>query len=123
MEKINLLLSHITANLFGIDFKIVAEYDKVYQTKEGHARIYLQAKYTSACTETQEVKEWSGRKWYLSEYMTEDEIVKTAWCAFEKAVQHEVMEAFKFDGVRLFNPHVNYLELLSVSHKEIRREN
>lgn len=123
MNRVKELLKDITANLFGIDFKIIAEFDKQFQTVDGRARVYLQAKYTSPCTDTGEVKEWGGRKWYLSEFMTDDEIIKTAWCAFDKAVQHEVMEAFKVNGIRLFNPHVNYLDLLSVSHKEVKREN
>lgn len=53
--------------------------------------------------------------------MTEDEVVKTAWCAFETAVKHEVMEAFKVDNIRLFNPHVNFEELLKVSNREVKR--
>jgi hypothetical protein len=36
-------------------------------------------------------------------------------------VEHEIMEAFKVDGKILFNPHVNYLDLLDVSHKEVSR--
>lgn len=54
--------------------------------------------------------------------MTEDEIVKRAYVAFEAAVKHEVMENFKFDGVIVFNPHVNFRKLLEVSPHEVRRE-
>lgn len=121
MKRVDDLLKRISAELFGITFKIVAENDKVYEDTHGNSRTYLQCKYTCACTDTGSVEEWSGRKWYLSQYMTDDEIVKTAWCAFETAVKHEVMEAFKVDGIRLFNPHVNFEELLKVSNKEVKR--
>lgn len=53
--------------------------------------------------------------------MTDDEVVKTAYCAFEAAVKHEVMEGFKVDGKILFNPHMNFEALLSISDKEIYR--
>jgi hypothetical protein len=53
--------------------------------------------------------------------MPADEIMKTAYGAFKMAVEHEAMEAFKVDGIILFNPHINFEELLKVSHKEIKR--
>lgn len=121
MNRVDNLLSRISIELFGIKFKVVAEYDKIYENIHGSSRTYLQCKYTCACTDTGIVNEWSGRKWYLSDYMTDDEIVKTAWCAFETCVKHEVMESFKVDNVRLFNPHVNFEELLKVSGKEVKR--
>lgn len=53
--------------------------------------------------------------------MTNDEIIKTAYCAAEAAVKHEIMEGFKVDGVILFNPHVDFEELLKISHLEVKR--
>lgn len=117
LQKVLDLTSHITMSVFGQTFKLEASHDK----KDAEGRIYLQVKYDAPCTKTGEVQEWNGRKWYLSEHMTEDEIVKTAWCAFEAAVKHEVMEGFKFDGIIVFNPHVNFRALLEVSHQEIKR--
>lgn len=117
LNRIRELVSHITLSIFGINPYIVVEFDKTYPD----TRIYLQVKYSAPCTKTGEIQEWNGRKWYLSDHMTEDEVVKTAWCAFEAAVKHEVMEGFKFDNIIVFNPHVNFRELLEVSHKEIKR--
>lgn len=116
--KVRDLVKHITLSIFNIKPHIIVEFDKTYP----ETRIYLQVLYNAPCTKTGEVQEWSGRKWYVSDYMTEDEIVKTAWCAFEAAVKHEVMEGFKFDGVIVFNPHVNFRALLGVSHMEVKRE-
>lgn len=39
----------------------------------------------------------------------------------EKAVIHEVMEGFTVDGKVLFNPHVNFEELLTISDREVTR--
>ncbi len=83
--------------------------------------MFVQIIYVSNCTKTNQQSEWRGRKWYISEYMTQDEVVKTVYAAFEASVKHEIMEGFKVDGITLFNPHVNFEELLKISHKEIKR--
>lgn len=53
--------------------------------------------------------------------MTDDEIIKRAWVCYEMAVKHEVMESFKVDGLRLFNPHTPFQALLKVSTTEVKR--
>lgn len=47
------------------------------------------------------------RKWILSYHMTTSEVVRTAHKAAQGAVLHEVDEAFKYKGARIFNPHVD----------------
>ncbi len=85
-------------------------------------RIFIQVVYTAECVKTGNMEHWHGRKWYLSEHMTADEIVKTAYAAFEAAVKHEIMEGFKVDGIVLFNPHVDFEVLLAGSHIEVKRK-
>lgn len=53
--------------------------------------------------------------------MTKDEIIKTGFAAFKAAVEHEVLEGFKIGERALFNPHIDYKELLKISHKEVKR--
>lgn len=111
------ITDRITMTVFGVRFFLRVDSDYKYI----NGRNFLQVVYHAPCTKTGETKEWRGRKWYLSEHMTEDEIIKTAYTAFEYAVKHEVMEGFKVDGIILFNPHVNFEALLSVSHHEVKR--
>lgn len=85
------------------------------------ARVYIQLYYYALCTKSGKERAYKGRKWYLSEHMTDDEVIKTCYAAFETAVKHEIMEGFKVDGIVVFNPHVNYEELLKISHREITR--
>jgi hypothetical protein len=40
---------------------------------------------------------WSGS--------SESSVIKTAWVLIEMNVRHELMEGFKVDGVRIFDPH------------------
>jgi hypothetical protein len=84
-------------------------------------RIFMQVVYSAPCTKEGSWKEWHGRKFYLSHHMTQDEIVKTAYLAFKLAVEHEIMEGFSMLGRTLFNPHVDYVELLHISPREVKR--
>lgn len=47
------------------------------------------------------------RKWQLSYHMVNSEVVRTAFKAVEAAMLHEVQEAFKYKGARVYNPHVD----------------
>lgn len=47
----------------------------------------------------------TGRKFYLSPHMTDEEILQTALLAALVFEEHEAREAFRFDGARLFGPH------------------
>ncbi len=118
MEKVLEILARITANCLGLDFRFICCHDKIHTTS---GRMYIQVCYTTNCTKTSVLTEWKGRKYYLSDYMTDDEIVKTAYVAFQQAVMHETMEGFKVDNIILFNPHINFEELLLISNKEVHR--
>ncbi len=136
LRKIRDLVDRIDLSLFGTKFNIIVERDKKYSQHEKisgggffgdfnyfakRGRIYIQIEYKAPCTKTGQIESWKGRKWYLSSYMTEDEVIKTCYTAFEMAVKHEIMEGFKVDNITLFNPHVNFEELLKISNKEIKR--
>lgn len=117
-QRILNLIGRIQARLLGYEFQFIVSSDQIHNS----GRYYIQCRYFAPCTKTGEKQLWKGRKWYLSEFMTDDEIVKTAWCAFEAAVKHEIMEGFKVDGKILFNPHINFEVLLSISHLEVKLE-
>lgn len=118
IRRVASLVERIEAKLMGHVFGIKVENDLKVATG---GRTYIQMVYYSVCTKTNTEECWKGRKWYLSEHMTDDEIIKTAYAAFEAAVKHEIMEGFKVDGKILFNPHINFEELLKISDKEVKR--
>lgn len=117
LKEIRELLSRIKLQCLGKEFTVRCEVDNKFDA----GRIFLQVCYNANCNKTGEEQEWHGRKFYLSDYMTDDEIVKTTYVAFESVVKHEIMEGFTVDGIVLFNPHINFEELLKISHKEITR--
>lgn len=58
------------------------------------------------------------RKWYLSYHMTNSEVIRTTFMAVEAAMLHEVQEAFKYKGQRIFNPHMDYEALAEVMQRK-----
>lgn len=58
--------------------------------------------------------DWKGRKWLLSEYMTDGEIVQTAWLACQVAVEHEMRETFTYQGQAVFDPHYDINKLVAL---------
>ncbi len=117
-QRVQEIVNRLHLSVFGKNFKVLVETDKEFE----NGRIYLQVLYDAPCTITGNIEEWKGRKFYLSQYMTDDEIVQSAYVAFEADVKHEVMEGFKVDGIILCNPHINFEELLKISHKEVKRQ-
>lgn len=45
------------------------------------------------------------RKWYISTWATDSEIINTAYLAAQQAMIHEFMEQFLYDGLILRDPH------------------
>jgi hypothetical protein len=106
------LIDRIEARVLDRSFHFRIERD-VKRPEDG--RPFIQCIYEAPCTITGEAKLWHGRKWYLSDHMTEDEVVKTCYAAFKAAVEHEVMEGFTFEGQRVFNPHTPFRTLIEAS--------
>lgn len=118
-ERVQNLIDRIESDCLNTKFSLFAHKDM-----RGGKRVFIQYEYLTQCTKSRSgFKVYKGRKWYLSEFMTDDEIIKTAYLAFEQAVKHEILEGFKVDGKILFNPHVDFEALLSVSDKEVTRTN
>ena len=118
IDKVKALVSRITMDMLGNKtFTFIVEKDK-----KGGNRVYIQLEYTAPCTKGNTNNLWKGRKWYLSEYMTDNEIIFTAYSAYEMCLRHEMMETFKVDGIILVNPHVDYRELLKISSNEVIRD-
>lgn len=118
IEEIKQITDRIKMGLLGNDsFALRVEKDA-----KGGDRIFLQVVYEAPCSKTGEMLPWKGRKFYLSDHMLEQEIIFTAFLAYELAIKHEIMESFKVDNITLVNPHVNYKRLLEISEDEVKRQ-
>lgn len=127
MNRVTNLLSRLDLTVLGKKVDIQICYDKesedILRIHGEEPRIYIQMSYT--CPDIKnpdnEVR-YKGGKWYLSKHSIDDEIVKKCYLAFRTLIEHEVLEGFKVDGKTLFNPHVDFEELLAISHLEVTRK-
>lgn len=46
-----------------------------------------------------------GRKWYVSSFSTDGEVIQTALKAVLTAAEHEIRETFQYHGRAIFEPH------------------
>ena len=89
-----------------------------YIGKKGEA-IYLQVRFDAPNNYHPEITEKQFcRKWQLSTWMTETEIVQTCWGAVQRAVMHEASEQFLFKKVDIFNTHLNVAKLVELRNGE-----
>jgi len=59
------------------------------------------------------------RKWYLSPFSTETEIVETAWKACWIAMMHEVSERFSYNSKRIYSPHFAVSARIDMCNREV----
>lgn len=84
-------------------------------TDSANGRMYMQiACPNGTCNYSGEGFAWKGRKWFLSEHMTDGEIVQTALMACLAASEHEIREQFKYRGVSIFDPHYDIERLVEL---------
>ena len=62
-------------------------------------------------TDTGKMGTGRGRKEFIAKGSSLSGVVKTAWVCAKLIVEHELMEAFLFDGNRVFDPHKTVAEL------------
>lgn len=103
------------------DFEFILSYERA----EGRDRPYLQIQCDDKCTQTGDDYRWHGRKWFLSIYMTDSEVIQTCWLAAKTAMEHELREKFRWEGECIFRPHFNIRALHEISRDnrvETRKE-
>jgi hypothetical protein len=69
--------------------------------------LYLQVEATVEDATTGESSLMHGRKWHLSEWSTDSEVVQTAWLAVKTWLEHEARERFTYRGRSVFGPHLS----------------
>lgn len=98
-------LDTVRAILFGISYK-----DWRFLAAERGGEMYLQIGWDDPGEGPQ-----TSRKWFLSRHMTKSEVVTTALKAVLTAEEHEARERFRYDGVRIFGPHISVDALVGLA--------
>jgi hypothetical protein len=95
------------------DWDISLRYDgsEYIKGRKESTQPYVQIQFDAPDSFTGVVERQYCRKWKLSYYMTDSEIVRTVYKAIEAAVLHEMQEEFKFMDEPIFRPHYDVYEL------------
>lgn len=80
-------------------------------------RPYLQLRFKACCSVTGHQLHQHGRKWFLSPFMTDSEVIATAFKATMTAMEHETRERFLFKGKKIFGPHIDVDALWEVADR------
>ena len=73
--------------------------------------LWVQVRAVQPCIKTGVPTDQFGRKWRLSRFMTETELVRTVHMACQQFALHEIDERFKYRNERPYNPHSDIGEL------------
>lgn len=92
-----------------------------FNSKSEGNKTYLQVSFSAYNPETGLQEQWKGRKWLLSEHMTESEVVQTAFKAVVTALEHEAREYFQYKDRAVFGPHIDVNALWGIADKISRR--
>ncbi len=107
-------------NLF--DFKSIIDQIKFlnfdFKVKEESGKFYLQAEFEAQDTITRKIETQHSRKWQLSPYMTDSEVVQTVFKCVLTSVEHETRESFTYQGCRIFSPHFDVNALVELCRQE-----
>lgn len=83
---------------------------------------FIQVQFDAPDSESGLIETQHCRKWYISKWMTDTEVVDTIYAAFERAVLHEFKETFRFDNRAIYNPHTStearYESCIKTEHRE-----
>ncbi len=74
--------------------------------KKGDAFL-IQVQFMGTDTDTGKVELQKCRKWYISAYSCDSEVVRSCFLAIRQAEEHELTENFKYKGIQVFNPHLD----------------
>lgn len=77
-----------------------------------HGGCFLSYRFLRPDRETGEEDWGESRQEWIPKYSTPSAVVKTAFVIAKLTVEHEVMEGFLYEGVRLFDPHYPVEDLM-----------
>lgn len=85
---------------------------QLWLCETGMSGLYIQIRFEDKDNFGDEVSTQYCREWTIKRGISETELVRTVYKAFEAAVLHEMQEQFLYEGEAIFNPHRNVRDLL-----------
>jgi len=82
-----------------------------FQIKEVSDGFHIRTTFKRPDTNTGKIGTGYGRWMFVHKNSDDRSIVMTAWVCAKLIVEHELMEAFLFKGVRILDPHKSLIDL------------
>jgi hypothetical protein len=115
MRRMMSLNSELIERTKGL-LKSVSFMDYAFDVRESHGGVFMQGNYwePDALKPEDGLVKQQTRKWLLSPEMTDSEIVSTAFKLCLTSMEHRAREWFKYQGMRIFGPHFDVDDLVSL---------
>lgn len=78
---------------------------KIHIDLMGSTGCFIQVQYMEVCIDSGALQLQKARKWYVSFFSTETEIVETVFKAIRTSNDHVLKEHFTYKGRRVYSPH------------------
>jgi hypothetical protein len=88
--------------------------DYTFRVTESHGGVHLHAEYMDADIYTRAWEMQTTRRWKLTPYMTDSEIVQTMFKCCMTSYEHRCREAFQYKGARVYGPHFDVEDLVKL---------
>jgi hypothetical protein len=88
--------------------------DYTFKVTESHGGVHLHAEYMDADIYTRQWEMQTTRRWKLTPYMTDSEIVQTMFKCCMTSYEHRCREAFQYKGARVYGPHFDVEDLVKL---------
>lgn len=111
-EQLDAVLAEITMTNTALDFKWHFQSQMI--SDPDMPGFIVRVGFERPDTNTGEIGIGYGRHEYIGIGTTVSGVVKTAWLLIELVIRHELMEAFRWKGKRIFNPHNSVDALASI---------
>lgn len=83
-----------------------------FQVKKTTGGFLIRTSFKRPDTNTGKIGTGFGRYMFVDKNSSETGVVMTAWLCAELIVEHELLEAFKYKGARLLDPHKSLEDLI-----------
>ncbi len=114
VEDLIATIKRITIANSVLDFDWRFEFEQVQIGGRKELAWLVWVSFTRADILTGVVGRGRGREEIVWQGATISSVVKTCWVLIELMIKHELMEAFRFDDARIFNPHNSVFALKSL---------
>lgn len=112
LQQLRDVLSGISFNPSCVNMDWQWDIKSVYANNNATVGWLINTYFQRPDTHTGEVGTGKGRQMFIPFGDSISGVVKTAWLCAELVVRHELMEAFCFNGRRLFDPHKSVYRLI-----------